>query len=333
MKKVKVGYVDFWKDFVPEEYIFHQRLSKYYDVEITNDNPDFVICSTFGNQFYKYKCPRILFVGEAFTPDFNLYDYAIGFDRMQFGDRYLRYPLCLLNTKDLEEAIHKTERPDDYFLNREKFCSYVVSSGGGVGDIRNWLYDRISEYKTVDSGGRFRNNLPDGKPVADKKAFQENYRFSLAFENTKFSGYITEKIIDGWAAGTIPIYYGDSDIKKDFNEKAMIICEGKEQIEEVIERIKAIEKNEETYLEVAKQPIFNRDSEVYQLLESNQLEVFLKNIFDQEPEEAFRRSSKHTMWGQLYEYRLAKWEKFESHPFISWLRKTKRKFFGLKKIT
>lgn len=332
MKKIKVGYVDFWRGFAPEEYIFHQILSKHYDVEITKENPDFIICSTFGHQFYNYKCPRIMFNGEAFTPDFNLYDYVIGFDRMQFGDRYLRYPLCLLNKETLNAAIEKSDRPDEEFLRRNNFCNYVVSSGGGVGDIRNCLFDKISEYKVVDSGGKFRNNLPDGKPVADKKAFQENYKFSLAFENTQFSGYVTEKIIDAWAAGTIPIYYGDPGIKRDFNEKAMIVCEGKENIEQVMKRIKELDEDPEKYLEVAKQPIFNSNSEIYELLEANQLENFLIHIFDQEPQHAYRRSSKLTMWGQLYEYRITKWEKIENHPFVCWLRKIKRRFWGLKKI-
>lgn len=38
------------------------------------------------------------------------------------------------------------------------------------------------------------------------------YRFCLCFENTKFPGYITEKIFDAFFAGTIPVYLGAPDI-------------------------------------------------------------------------------------------------------------------------
>lgn len=332
MKKIRVGYIDFWKNFIPEKFLFHEILSKYYEVEITNQNPDFVICSTFGNQYLHYKCPRILFVGEALCPDFNVYDYAIGFDRISFGDRYLRYPLCLADKEILELALHKHERSEEDFTRREKFCSFVVSSGGGVDDIRNWFFDKISDYKQVDSGGRFRNNLPDGQPVLDKRAFQEQYRFSLAFENSRFSGYATEKLLDAWAAGTIPVYYGDPEIIKDFNEKAMIVCRGKESLDEILDKIKELEENPEKYLEMVRQPILTEQSEIKQMLQPEYLENFLVHIFDQTPEQAIRRNSKCTMWGKCYENDLVRWNKMDHHPIVESCRKWKRKLFGNKTI-
>ncbi|NTU70753.1 MAG: hypothetical protein HGB10_02890 [Coriobacteriia bacterium] len=39
------------------------------------------------------------------------------------------------------------------------------------------------------------------------------YRFSLCLENTAFPGYVTEKIFDCFAAGTVPIYLGAPDIE------------------------------------------------------------------------------------------------------------------------
>ena len=332
MKKLKIAYVDFWKGMEPEKYIFTKILRKYYDVEITDKEPDFVFCSTFGHDFLKFSCPRILYIGEAFCPDFNLYDYAIGFDHIQFEDRYLRYPFCLMNEENIQLALEKEKRPDSDFLSRKGFCSFVVSSGGGVDDLRNWYFDKISEYKKVDSGGRFRNNLPDGQPVADKRAFQENYRFSLAFENTGFPGYVTEKILDAWAAGAIPIYYGDPYITRDFNEKAFIQCNGKGDFERVLKEIRQLEENKDLYLQMAKEPIFLPDSPIAEMLKSSYLENFLLSIVSQEPEKAVRRNSQLTMWGQFYEYRIKKWEKMDHLPVVEWARKWKRKLFGLKKI-
>lgn len=38
-------------------------------------------------------CEKILFTGENYVPDFHPYDYAMGFHYIDFGDRYLRFPL------------------------------------------------------------------------------------------------------------------------------------------------------------------------------------------------------------------------------------------------
>jgi hypothetical protein len=41
-----------------------------------------------------------------------------------------------------------------------------------------------------------------------------NYKFTLCYENARFNGYISEKIIECFVAGSIPIYYGAPDILK-----------------------------------------------------------------------------------------------------------------------
>ena len=83
---------------------------------------------------------------------------------------------------------------------RKKFCNYVVSNYG-ANPMREQMFETLSRYKRVESGGRSRNNQPDGKPVADKLAFQQQCRFSLAFENAQTIGYCTEKILDAFCGG------------------------------------------------------------------------------------------------------------------------------------
>jgi hypothetical protein len=49
----------------------------------------------------------------------------------------------------------------------------------------------------------------------DKLGTIKNYRFSICYENTHGSlGYVTEKIFDCFAAGTVPIYWGASNIEE-----------------------------------------------------------------------------------------------------------------------
>ena len=87
---------------------------------------------------------------------------------------------------------------------REKFCAAVITNP--IGFRLNFIKE-LNKYKNIDMGGRFHNNV--GGYVKDKIEFLKQYKFSLAMENSEADGYTSEKIIDAYLAGTIPIYYGD----------------------------------------------------------------------------------------------------------------------------
>lgn len=48
----------------------------------------------------------------------------------------------------------------------------------------------------------------------DKLATLTGYRYGFAFENARFSGYVSEKVFDCLRAGCIPIYYGAPDVAR-----------------------------------------------------------------------------------------------------------------------
>lgn len=56
----------------------------------------------------------------------------------------------------------------------------------------------------------------------DKIKTMSDFKFAVCFENTSYSGYFTEKIIDCFCAGTIPIYLGAKDIEKFVPKEAFI---------------------------------------------------------------------------------------------------------------
>ena len=61
------------------------------------------------------------------------------------------------------------------------------------------------------------------KNVKNKIEFLSSYKFSISMENSEGDGYVTEKIIESFIAGTIPIYYGDYMIDEYINPKAYIL--------------------------------------------------------------------------------------------------------------
>lgn len=49
------------------------------------------------------------------------------------------------------------------------------------------------------------------------------YMFSFAHENAYYPGYFTEKVLDCFATGTVPIYWGDPEIGRIFNTDGIIM--------------------------------------------------------------------------------------------------------------
>ena len=286
-KKIKINFVDFWTDLIKTDNYFYNILKKYYDVEIS-DEPDYVFCSCFGNQHFKYQnCIKILFLGENIVPDFNLYDYAMGFHYIDFEDRYLRLPLYVLYDRHLPAALKKHEHSDEYYLEKPGFCNYVVSNPNAAGE-RDRMLEEVNQYKTVDCGGRYRNNV--GGPVKYKIAFAKNYRFTIAFENSTMSGYTTEKIFEAFAAETIPIYWGSPRIAEEFNPEAFINCHDFPDLPSVVEKIKEINENDDLYLKMIKAPMICEDSQAAAYLKEDYADTFLCSIFDQEQKDAYRRN-------------------------------------------
>ena len=281
MSPIKLKFVDFFSGFDESHNDFLDILSKQYEVVISDD-PDYIIYSGFGYDHLKYDCIRIFFTGECITPDFNECDYAIAFDRLSFGDRYLRVPLYNLfqYKSEYDALLIRPEFTEKDLKAKKGFCSFVVSNCF-ADDVRAKFFDKLSEYKQVSSGGRFRNNI--GGAVADKKVFQSEHKFAIAFENTSYDGYCTEKLMEAFAAGTVPIYWGDPNVAKDFNPEAFINAHDYKNFDDVIERVKQIDNDDALYLKIRNaNPLLRGNTE-------NGLVEFLFHIIDQDYDKARRR--------------------------------------------
>ena len=215
MKKVRVYFVDFWDGFDFYDNIFYILLSKKYHVIVDPINPDYLFCSCFSYNVYKYEnSVKIYFTGENNVPDFNIYDYAIGFQYVNFEDRYLRFPLYLFYIWENLENMNLKHISGS--LTGRKFCNFVYSNKQNADPIRDKFFFELSKYKKVDSGGRLYNNI--GGPVKDKCAFLRDYKFTIAFENSSVNGYTTEKVVEPMLVNSIPIYWGNKLIGRE-NEK------------------------------------------------------------------------------------------------------------------
>jgi hypothetical protein len=82
--------------------------------------------------------------------------------------------------------------------------------------LRIQVAEALDNCKHVDVFGR------DTTPIDKKEEGLNDYMFSIAIENDSYETYFTEKIIDCFAVGTVPVYMGAPDIGEHFNANGII---------------------------------------------------------------------------------------------------------------
>lgn len=73
------------------------------------------------------------------------------------------------------------------------------------------------------------------RPVARKEEGLNDYMFSITLENAQYKTYITEKLMDCFATGTVPVYWGAPDVGDYFNEDGIITLTEDFEIEQLNE--------------------------------------------------------------------------------------------------
>ncbi|WQS69389.1 fucosyltransferase [Helicobacter pylori] len=297
------------------DFILHFILKQRYKI-ILHSNPnkpaDLVFGSPIGlaRKILSYQnTKRVFYTGENEVPNFNLFDYAIGFDELDFRDRYLRMPLYYDRLHHKAESVNDTtapyklkdnslyalKKPSHHFkenhpnlcavVNNESdplkrgFASFVASNPNAP--KRNAFYDALNSIEPVAGGGSVKNTL--GYKVGNKNEFLSQYKFNLCFENTQGYGYVTEKIIDAYFSHTIPIYWGSPSVAKDFNPKSFVnVCDFK-NFDEAIDYVRYLHTHPNAYLDMLyENPLNTLDGKAYfyQNLSFKKILDFFKTILE-----------------------------------------------------
>ncbi len=290
-------------------------LSQHYTITLhqnPNEPSDLVFGSPIGSarKILSYQnTKRVFYTGENEVPNFNLFDYAIGFDELNFNDRYLRMPLyyAYLHYKALlvndttspyklqPDSLYTLKKPSHKFkenhpnlcalINNESdplkrgFASFVASNANAP--VRNAFYEALNSIEPVAGGGAVKNTL--GYNVKNKNEFLSQYKFNLCFENSQGYGYVTEKIIDAYFSHTIPIYWGSPSVAKDFNPKSFVNVHDFKNFDEAIDYIRYLHTHPNAYLDMLyENPLNTIDGKAgfYQNLSFEKILAFFKNILE-----------------------------------------------------
>lgn len=260
MQKLKLGFTDTHDHLAG---FFHHVLSARYDIEIDNENPDFLIFGdknfgTDNKNFSKKDCIKIFFTGENQRPEDYDCHYAISFDH-NYNPWHYRLPLFVIYMWALKH-IHKTKYDRNWILNPEikpkkRFASFVVKNPNC--QERNNFFKQLNAVKGVDSGGPLYNNIfAELNGEEAKIDFLAERKFNICFESMSYPGYVTEKIFHAFVAGTVPIYWGSPTVEHDFNPKAFINVHNFRSHDDVIEYVMKVDSDDDLYDAIVNQPKF-----------------------------------------------------------------------------
>lgn len=112
-------------------------------------------------------------------------------------------------------------KPEDQKIYKKNKLISIIASNKNSTEGHNLRHQIISKAKEndliLDVYGRGYN------PIDYKLNALKDYGYSIIIENSKIDYYFTEKLIDSFMTGTIPIYWGCPSIGNFFNLDGMII--------------------------------------------------------------------------------------------------------------
>lgn len=203
---------------------------------------------------------RVFYTAENIKPDMKKCEWAFSFyyDYEMQNKHHMRLPLYVF--EEYSDFLIKNNW-DFKKIKQEKtkFCNFVYKNNVYY---RDNFFKKLSKYKKVDAPGPCMNNMPNPAPITpdprnpykNKLNFLKKYKFTIAFENSLTPGYSTEKLVHPMMAKSIPIYFGNPQVGREFNTKSFIHIKSFKEFDRAIEQIKRIDGDDKLYEKMLKEP-------------------------------------------------------------------------------
>jgi hypothetical protein len=170
---------------------------------------------------------------EAIRPDiysyirsyYSRFDYVFTHNKslLDLDSRFIFIPTagCWISESDC--SLYSNDKTD--------IISLIASSKNDTeGHKLRHLIARDGRFKTDTSIKLFGRGY---KEMSNKLEALKNFKFSIVVENSKESMYFTEKIIDCFATGVIPIYWGAPIVSDIFNKNGILRFDNLEELKDI----------------------------------------------------------------------------------------------------
>tara|TARA_B100001094_G_C18193030_1_gene808587 strand:+ start:2523 stop:3380 length:858 start_codon:yes stop_codon:yes gene_type:complete len=212
-----------WTSDKTEEVAFEVWFDNYIPMGIDHPKENKVkigwICES------NFIVPEVVsYVEEKMDYVLSAYDYIFTCDRRlrELSNRFIYCPPGS-NLSWISEDKQK-------IYDKTKLCSIIASAKTATSG--HWLRHKVAEqYKDkIDLYGGVLGSEKIGTGNLtttwhDKQDGLHDYMFSFAIENASYETYFTEKIMDCFTTGTVPIYWGSPDIGDHFNKDGILILD------------------------------------------------------------------------------------------------------------
>lgn len=267
---MKLCVVNFWDGAFDGDFFDFFFRTAFDGLTYTN-NPheaDLIVTSVFGSTNTDPK-KTLAYIGENVRPSFIGYNHSLSFDYDTYGGKNHRLPLWYSRLA-WPGFVQKPRKPNSHnhgyedlisieslmkgrtldMSQKTKFCAMIAGNPEG---LRINLYNSISAYKQVDGyGNMFGRSLRQSK-----FEILPEYKFCLCPENSIYDGYVTEKLIDAYAGGTVPIYSGTGTVDKDFSDLAFLNYQWWKDMTKFVNYIEHLDTSLEDYQLMYEQPLLD----------------------------------------------------------------------------
>jgi hypothetical protein len=208
------------------------------DFEINVKKDDIIVYTD--NYLYNalHDCTKIAWLIEppVFKPhiyefikeNYSKFDYVLTHNKelVELDDRILYYPhgMCWIKEEDFKiyskiNLVSIIASGKDFLIGHKLRNMFIENYNKGSSnyniDIYGWKY----------------------KPLQYKLDGLKNYYFSIAIENSQVDNYFTEKLIDCFVTGTVPIYWGSPSLDEFFDTNGIITFNTLEELDNILENL------------------------------------------------------------------------------------------------
>lgn len=226
---VKIRYVNFYEGFSDDECRDNVLMDLCDEFEfVFCDAPDILLVGCYGQErIPACKAVKVGYYTENLAPDLENFDFFFGCEYSHYvnSPRYCKRIYGPLQT----DLLAGCSDADQALRLKTRFCSFVYSTRV---PYRERFFNALSCYRTISAPGKSMNNCSDLSARTsndwreEKLNYLRSFKFTIAFENSRRIGYLTEKLYDALRADTVPIYWGDPCMDEIVNRDAVVFVDG-----------------------------------------------------------------------------------------------------------
>lgn len=193
-------------------------------------------------------------------PPHSKFDLTLSFDIDDYNQTNVYFPLIYAYTDLLNNSssyvrhritIETAQNPRELsHANRNKFACVFISNPEAQ---RMRVIEALRKIGPVDVFGRVSGNY-----VKNKIETASQYKFQICLENDLYPGYITEKPLEAWISGNIPIYSG-LDTQQILNPKSVLNLASLQNLESLLDSVNDLRKNDDAREFMMKEPLLSKN--------------------------------------------------------------------------